>query len=147
VTVEFECVTASERSAEQMFDRARNIETHTESQMDAAEKAVAGVTTGLIGLHQSVTWKARHFGLPFTLTSRVTEFEPPHRFVDEQVRGPFSSFHHEHLFEAAETGSVMIDRVRFTAPFGALGRVVEKLVLARYMRRLIEQRGRFLAEP
>lgn len=145
MTVEFDCVTTSGKSVEQMFDLARNIDTHTQSQADAGEKAVAGVTGGLIGLHQNVTWKARHFGVPFTLTSRVTEFEPPHRFVDEQIRGPFTTFHHEHRFEATESGSVMIDRIRFDAPFGLIGRAVEKLVLARYMQRLIEERGRFLA--
>jgi len=63
----------------------------------------------------------------------------------EQVRGPFTTFHHEHRFEATESGSVMIDRIRFDAPFGLIGRAVEKLVLARYMQRLIEERGRFLA--
>jgi ligand-binding SRPBCC domain-containing protein len=62
-----------------------------------------------------------HFGLPFTMTSRITELERPVRFVDEQVRGPFRRFRHEHLFEAAGGDTVMIDRITFAAPFWLLG--------------------------
>jgi len=145
MAISFECVTSSPRSASDMFDRARDIDVHTASQSDSGERATGGVTGGLIGLGETVTWKARHFGLPLSLTSRVTEFDAPHRFVDEQTRGPFTSFRHEHLFEPTASGSVMTDRVQFTAPFGVLGRLVEKLVLERYLRRLIEERGRFLA--
>ncbi len=54
-----------------------------------------------------------HFRIPFTMTSRVTELERPHRFVDEQVRGPFRSFHHEHIFEPFDNATLMIDRIRF----------------------------------
>jgi ligand-binding SRPBCC domain-containing protein len=75
----------------------------------------------------------------------VTEFDAPRSFVDEQIRGPFASFRHEHRFEPSAGGSVMIDRLEFAAPFGPIGRVVEKLVLAPYLSRLIEERGRFLA--
>ncbi|WP_382304540.1 SRPBCC family protein [Herbiconiux sp. UC225_62] len=145
VAVFFECVTESGKSAAEMFDLARSIDVHTESQAGAAERAVGGVTAGLIGLGEEVTWRARHFGLPFSLTSRVTEFDPPRRFVDEQTRGPFKTFRHEHVFESTPAGSVMIDRVRFVAPVGPLGRLAEKLVLERYLRRLIRERGRFLA--
>lgn len=71
---------------------------------DSNERAIDGVTTGHIGLGESVTWRARHFGTPFTMTSRVIELDRPRRFVDEQMRGPFRSFQHEHLFVAADGG-------------------------------------------
>lgn len=145
MAVAFECVTRSGRPVEEMFDLARNIDTHTESQAASAEEAIDGVTRGLIGAGQDVTWRARHFGIRFSLTSAITEFDPPHRFVDEQTRGPFASFRHEHVFAPADGGSVMIDRIRFTAPFGPLGLLAEKLVLERYLRRLIAERGAFLA--
>jgi ligand-binding SRPBCC domain-containing protein len=145
VAVFFEIVTETDKPVEEMFDLARSIDVHTASQAKAAETAVGGVTAGLIGLGEDVTWRARHFGIPFRLTSRVTEFEAPRRFVDEQTRGPFASFHHEHLFEPMGDGSVMIDRIHLAAPFGPLGRLAEKVVLARYLRRLIRERGVFLA--
>ncbi|KJC63995.1 Polyketide cyclase / dehydrase and lipid transport [Agreia bicolorata] len=145
MAVSFECVTHSTKPDHEMFDLARSIDSHTRSQAASGEKAVAGVTDGLIGLGQDVTWSARHFGIVFRLTSKVTEFDAPHRFVDEQTKGPFLSFRHEHRFEPASGGSVMVDRVEFVAPFGPLGRLVEKVALAPYLRRLIEERGRFLA--
>jgi ligand-binding SRPBCC domain-containing protein len=141
----FECVTHSPRSAREMFDLARDVGVHTRSQAASGERAIAGVTDGLIGPGEDVTWKARHFGVPFSLTSRVTEFEMPVRFVDQQTRGPFKFFRHEHLFQPADSGSVMIDRIHFAAPFGVLGKVVEQLVLERHLRRLIENRGRYLS--
>jgi ligand-binding SRPBCC domain-containing protein len=79
------------------------------------------------------------------MTSRVTSFDFPRSFTDEQVRGPFKAFRHVHEFEPTAGGSIMTDRVEFTAPLGALGRAVERLVLAGYLERLIRDRGRFLA--
>lgn len=106
---------------------------------------MSGVTSGLIGEGQEVTWRARHFGIPLTMTSRITRLDFPRSFTDEQVRGPFKAFRHVHEFEPTAAGSIMIDRVEFTAPLGVLGRAVERLFLARYLERLIASRGRFLA--
>ncbi|WP_043429967.1 SRPBCC family protein [Arthrobacter sp. FB24] len=145
MTVSFVCRTESALNREQLFDLARSIDAHLDSQADAGERAVAGVTSGLIREGQEVTWRARHFGLPVRMTSRITSLEYPARFVDEQVRGPFQSFRHVHEFEATATGSIMTDRVEFTAPFGPLGRIAEKLVLRRYLERLIAVRGLYLA--
>ncbi|MWV51255.1 cyclase [Rathayibacter sp. VKM Ac-2803] len=145
MAVSFECRTASARPAAEMFDRARDIDLHRASQAGARERAIGGVTTGLIGLGEHVTFRARHFGLPFTLTSTVTAVDAPRSFVDEQTSGPFRTFRHEHRFEQAANGSVMIDRVRFSVGFGPAGRVVERLLLATHLRRLIVERGRFLA--
>ncbi|WP_007510336.1 SRPBCC family protein [Pseudofrankia saprophytica] len=145
MTVSFTCRTESTLPLERLFDLARSIDAHMDSQKGARERAVGGVTSGLIGEGEEVTWRARHFGLPITMTSRVTALEFPVRFVDEQVKGPFKSFRHVHEFEATSGGTVMTDRVRFTAPLGPLGRLVERLVLGRYLERLIVDRGHFLA--
>ncbi|NRD09315.1 SRPBCC family protein [Rathayibacter agropyri] len=140
-----EVVTRSARPAAEMFDRARDIDLHTQSQAGARERAVSGVVTGLIGLGENVTWSARHFGIPFRLTSTITALDAPRSFVDEQTRGPFAQFRHEHRFEPDGAGSVMIDRLSYAAPLGVLGRIAERLVLSRHLRRLLEERGAFLA--
>jgi ligand-binding SRPBCC domain-containing protein len=145
MTVSFVCRTESVLPPDRLFNLARSIDAHLDSQADTGEQAVAGVTMGLIGAGQEVTWRARHFGVPIRMTSRITSMEFPERFVDEQVRGPFKAFSHVHEFEATAGGSVMTDRVAFTAPFGLLGRIVEKLVLHRYLERLIVERGLYLA--
>jgi ligand-binding SRPBCC domain-containing protein len=78
------------------------------------------------------------------MTSRVTECDPPHRFVDEQVRGPFRAFRPEHVFIASGDGTLMTDQVTFTAPFGVIGRLAEHVVLRAYLARLIAERNRYL---
>ncbi|ADX74050.1 hypothetical protein Asphe3_29380 [Pseudarthrobacter phenanthrenivorans Sphe3] len=145
MTASFVCRTTSSLRPEQLFDLARSVDVHVDSQKGSGERVVAGVTSGLIGAGQEVSWQARHFGVPLTMTSRITHFDFPHSFTDEQVKGPFKSFRHVHEFEITAGGSVMTDRVEFSAPFGLLGRVVEKLVLRPYLQRLIRDRGRFLA--
>lgn len=142
----FQCTTRTSVGKEELFDLSRSIEAHQESMAHSREKAVAGVTSGLISLGEEVTWRARHFGVPLRMTSRITAMEAPHYFVDEQVRGPFQSFRHVHEFSADGGETVMVDRIEFAAPFGPLGRVVERLVLTRYVRNLIEQRNRHLTE-
>ncbi|ALV42475.1 cyclase [Pseudarthrobacter sulfonivorans] len=145
MTVSFVCRTASALPPERLFDLARSIEAHMDSQKAADERAVGGVTSGLIGEGQYVTWQARHFGVPLKMTSRITALDFPNSSTDEQVRGPFKTFRHVHEFESTATGSIMTDRVEFRAPFGILGRLVEDLVLRRYLQRLIVDRGRFLS--
>ncbi len=145
MTVSFVCTTRTALPISELFDRARNIDAHKDSMARSRERAVGGVTTGLISLGEEVTWRAWHFGLPLAMTSRITEMEPPHRFVDEQVRGPFRQFRHVHEFIEDDAGTTMVDRIEFEAPFGVVGRAVEKLVLSRYLKNLIESRNRYLA--
>lgn len=141
----FECTTRTSLGKEELFDLSRSIDTHKESMAHSREQAVAGVTSGLICLGEEVTWRAWHFGVPLKMTSRITEMEAPDYFVDEQIRGPFRSFRHVHAFSEDGGGTVMVDRIEFAAPFGPLGRAVERLVLTRYLRNLIEQRNRHLS--
>lgn len=145
MVVYFECITKTSTPREEMFDRARNIDTHRASMANSREEAIAGTTTGLITLGEEVTWRAWHFGVPLRMTSRITAMQAPEYFIDEQVRGPFKTFRHVHEFSEDQTGTTMIDRIEFQAPFGLLGQLAEKLVLANYLRGLIEQRNKHLA--
>lgn len=135
---------------ERAFDLSLDVNAHMQAMGSSGERAIDGVTTGLIGLSQTVTWRARHFGLRWTMTSEIVEWDRPRHFVDEQVRGPFRSFRHLHQFHPADDGTPamatdMVDRVTFVAPFGVLGRVAETMVLRRYLARLIDTRNEFLA--
>ena len=121
------------------FDLARSIDFHMHSMRATHERAISGTTSGLIGPGQQVTWQARHLGQTRTLTSRICDFNPPHMFADEMVKGDFSSFRHEHRFEALGPNSTRLDdRFEYRAPFGVLGRAAETLFLTGYMRRLLQ---------
>ena len=146
VTVSFERRTVINAPVGVVFELSLDVDVHLQSQARSGERAIAGVTRGTIGLGEQVTWRATHFGIPFKMTSKVTELDRPNRFVDEQVRGPFHRFHHEHCFHQQGAETEMIDRVEFVAPLGAVGRLVERFVLAGYLRKLIEERGAFLKQ-
>jgi ligand-binding SRPBCC domain-containing protein len=144
--VEFELRTVVAAPRESVFAHSLDIDLHVASMARSRERAVGGVTTGRIGLGDEVTWRAWHFGVPLRMTSRIAEHDEPRRFVDEQIRGPFASFRHEHRFDDVDGGTLMIDRVRFVAPLGILGRAAELvLVLGPYLRRLIADRNAHLA--
>ena len=140
----FECTTRTSAPKAELFDRARSIDAHKDSMAHSKEKAIAGITSGPISLGEEVTWRAWHFGVPLQMTSRITEMQVPNYFVDEQIKGPFRRFRHVHEFSEDASGTTMVDRIEFAAPFGPLGRLVEKLVLARYLQQLIEMRNRHL---
>jgi ligand-binding SRPBCC domain-containing protein len=135
-------VTRIEAPPERVFDLARSIDLHAQGQARHGERAIAGVTSGLIGPGQSVTWEARHFGITQTLTSRIVAFDRPRSFRDSMVSGAFARVDHDHLFEAEGRGTRMVDVFDFASPFGLLGQAVDWLFLARYMRRLVEERAR-----
>ena len=126
------------------FDLALDIDAHMGSMAESGERAIDGVTTGVIGLDETVTWRARHFGITWTMTTTISELDRPKRFVDRQLRGPFKEFIHEHTFVPVDGGTHVTDRVRFAAPLGPLGRVAERLVLKRYIPELIDTRNEFM---
>ena len=146
MTVAFRVVTEIAAPVERVFALSLDIGAHERSMADTDERAVAGTTSGTIGLGESVTWRARHFGIVWSMTSRVTALEAPGRFVDEQVRGPFARFRHEHRFEPSADGTRMVDEVVFRAPLGPLGWLAERVALARYLPRLIAARNASLRD-
>lgn len=126
---------------ERVFDLARDIDLHARSMAATGEEAIAGRTSGAIGLGETVTWRARHFGLWWTLTSRITVVDRPTRFADEQASGPFARFEHTHTFKSTAGGTRMTDDWEHTTPFGPLGWLADRLFLTRHMRRLLETRN------
>ncbi|MDB6108664.1 MAG: cell division protein [Pedosphaera sp.] len=129
---------------ERVFDLARSIELHEHSTHVTNERAVGGVTSGLIGLGQEVTWRARHFGIVQHLTVKITKLDRPKHFQDVMVSGAFKSMQHDHTFREQGTGTLMIDQFDFAAPLGWLGRCAERLFLKSYMRRFLIQRNQIL---
>jgi ligand-binding SRPBCC domain-containing protein len=127
--------------ASRCFDAARDMDLHARTMAHTRERAVAGVTTGLIGPGQSVTLEGIHLGIRQRLTARITQFDPPHCFIDEMTEGAFKSMRHTHEFLPLGQGTLMRDTVQWTSPRGILGRLADALFLKRYMRKLIAQRG------
>ena len=131
---------------ERVFDLARSIDARQNSTHGTQERAVAGVTSGLIGMNDEVTWEARHFGVRQRLRVRVTAFNRPQHFQDIMVAGAFKRMKHDHEFLEDRYGTRMIDRFEFQSPFGLLGSFVDRLFLTKYMRRFLLQRNAILKE-
>lgn len=136
-----EVVTEILAPAGRCFDLARDIDLHVRSMGDTGERAVGGRTSGLISLGEEVTWEARHLGVRQRFTSRITAFRYPEHFRDEMVRGAFRSFVHDHYFEEHDGATTMRDELRFASPLGIVGRAVDRLFMAEYMRRLLRRRS------
>jgi ligand-binding SRPBCC domain-containing protein len=134
-------VTRIRATPEICFDLARDIDLHAESMQHTGERAVGGVTKGLIGAHEEVTWEAKHFGVRQRLTSRITVFDRPRHFRDSQVAGAFQRFDHDHFFETDAGVTVMRDLFDYDSPLGFLGRIADRMFLHSYMTRLIEGRA------
>ncbi|MEK3934658.1 SRPBCC family protein [Sporosarcina sp. FSL W7-1349] len=121
------------------FDLARTVEIHSGKTMLTKQKAIGGVTSGLMGLGDSVTWEVSHFGIKQKLKSRIIEMDNPCKFTDAMVQGPFQSFQHTHEFIPSGTGTRMKDTVSYQSPFGIFGKVADLLFLENYMRQFIAQ--------
>jgi ligand-binding SRPBCC domain-containing protein len=103
---------------------------------------VVGVRqTGLLELGEEVTWEGGHLGVVQRLSSKITVLEPYSFFQDRMIQGAFRFFEHDHLFEPKDGGTTMTDLVRFRAPYGPLGWLAERLLLAGHLRRFLVARG------
>lgn len=119
----------------------RDVRIHTETTAQTKEKTVAGVTDGKIGLGQTVTFEGTHFGMRQRLTVKIVEFARPRRFVDAMIKGSFRSFVHIHEFEPSDGGTLMRDTLIWESPFGILGKIVDKFLLARHLTKLVSRRN------
>ena len=132
--------------AERVFDLARSIDLHRKSMAHTDEQPIAGTTSGLIGLEETVTWKAKHLMKTRILKSKISAMNRPFSFTDEMVSGDFRSLRHEHHFKSTKNGTLMIDLMHFESPFGGLGRLINRVYLTRYLRGLLEMRNQHLKE-
>jgi ligand-binding SRPBCC domain-containing protein len=131
---------------ERVFDLSRSMNLHQISTAHTGEKAIAGVTNGLINKNETVTWQAKHLFKTRQFTSAITEMERPAFFIDEMTRGDFKSFHHEHHFKSTANGTIMIDLVKFESPYGVVGKITNWLFLRSYIERFLIKRNAVIRE-
>ncbi|GGO13687.1 SRPBCC family protein [Micromonospora parathelypteridis] len=125
-----------------VFDLELDVDVHAASLQGSQETATTSTGQRHLTLGDEVTFRARHLGLRWCMTSRITAYERPYRFVDEQTRGPFRALRHEHHFQALAGGATkMTDRLSISAPMGPLGVAVTRLLIAPYLRQLLKRRA------
>jgi ligand-binding SRPBCC domain-containing protein len=129
---------------ETVFDINRNIDIHQQSASKTKEVAIAGITSGLINKNETVTWKGKHFGVYLTHQSLISEMDFPTYFVDEQLKGQFKSFKHQHFFEQKENCVEVTDVLEYETPFGIFGELFEKILLKKHLTNFIIHRNAVL---
>ena len=128
------------------FDLSRSIDLHRISTAKTNERAIAGKMKGLINSGEFVTWQAKHFGITQQLTSKITVFDRPFHFRDEQQKGAFKYIIHDHYFEVNNDKVVMKDIFAFQSPFGLMGKLFDKMVLTKYLQKLLINRNYIIKE-
>ena len=94
-----------------------------------------------MGVGTLIEYKLRLHRVPVRWRTRIEAWEPPRRFVDAQVRGPYALWEHTHTFEEDGPGATIIrDRVRYSIPFGPLGELAERLLVRRDLKRIFDYR-------
>ena len=112
---------------ERVFDLARSIDAHLSSTEETNEKVVEGRKSGLMELHETITWEAKHLFIRQRLTVKITKLDRPKSFEDQMVKGAFAYMKHQHHFSESNTKTIMIVEFDFKAPFGFIGRLFAKV--------------------
>jgi ligand-binding SRPBCC domain-containing protein len=133
-----------EAPIERVFDLARSIDLHTLSTKGTKEEAIGGKTKGLIEMNETVTWRAKHFGVYQNLTVQVTKMDRPDLFSDKMIKGAFSTMEHQHIFERSGTETKMTDIFEFTSPLGVFGKLANLLFLKKYMTKFLKNKNKEL---
>lgn len=135
-----------------VFDLESDALVHAESQGSFGESVRVHSGRSSLRLGDEIDIRSRHLGVWFTLTGRITEYEPPRYFVDEQVTGPFASMRHEHFFLARRDHTVMVDIMSVKFRGGRSGAAVLDVPGKLYLRRVLGVRNAYIkkraeAEP
>jgi len=94
-----------------------------------------------MGVGTLIEYRLRLHRVPVRWRTRITAWEPPTRFVDEQIKGPYSLWEHTHTFEEdGPEATIIRDRVRYSIPFGPLGEIADRLLVQRDLRQIFDYR-------
>jgi len=93
-----------------------------------------------------IDYQIRWLGLPIRWRTFIREYDPPFRFVDVQLRGPYARWEHRHLFLEDAGGTWVEDRVTYRLPLGPLGRVAHAILVGRQLDAIWEYRRRRIGE-
>ena len=119
------------------FADAENLEKITPPWLDFK---MISMSTESISAGTVIRYRLRLHGIPFHWRTDICAWSPPHRFVDEQTKGPYRQWRHTHRFEAQGSRTKMIDEVQYSLPFGVLGRIVHALKVRGDVNRIFDYR-------
>lgn len=126
------------------YGDARNLELITPPWLGFEVTTPAPIKMGIGTL---IEYRLRLHRVPVRWQTRIDAWEPPHRFVDAQIKGPYSLWEHTHTFEPDGLGATIIeDRVRYAIPFGPLGNLADRLLVRRDLQQIFDYRRDAVAQ-
>ncbi len=145
-------ITEIKASATICFDLSRSVNIHLLSTAKTNETVIGGRASGLFEKGDTVTWRARHFGIYQTLQMHITHIEFPFFFEDRMLKGIFKSICHRHYFTEKDGCTTMRDEFDYEAPFGWAGSLFDYFLLKKHLTNLLEERNKVIklhaeAEP
>jgi ligand-binding SRPBCC domain-containing protein len=119
------------------FSRPENLQVITPNWLDfrmveSPEKLAVG---------SLIRYRLRWRGMPIRWTTEISEWNPPHGFVDREISGPYAMWNHEHWFVERDGGTTMRDRVTYALPLGFAGRVAQRMFVWRDLESLFDFRA------
>jgi ligand-binding SRPBCC domain-containing protein len=93
-----------------------------------------------------ISYTIKLAGIRVRWTSMITHYEPPHRFIDEQLKGPYTFWHHTHTFQIHGNGTLITDEVKYAIPFGFLGEIVRRIFVRWQLDKIFSYRGRVIGK-
>jgi ligand-binding SRPBCC domain-containing protein len=94
-----------------------------------------------MGVGTLIEYRLKLHRVPVRWRTRIEAWEPPHRFVDAQIKGPYSLWEHTHTFKAdGPEATIIRDRVRYSIPFGPLGDLADRLLVRRDLKQIFDYR-------
>lgn len=85
-------------------------------------------------------------GIPMEWVTEITHVRVPHFFIDEQRKGPYAIWHHEHHFEEVTGGTKMTDKLYYSLPLGPIGKMANRLIIKNKVLSIFEYRKKVLAD-
>ena len=123
------------------FSNPNNLELITPNNLKFTIKTESPIVMRL-GL--TIDYSLRIRGFPVKWTSLISEYNPPYNFIDEQVIGPYSKWHHEHKFIEKDKGTEIIDKIKYSLPFGYIGQLVHILFVKRDLEKKFNYRKKII---
>lgn len=119
------------------FEDARNLARITPKWMNFEVETPGRIE---MGEGAKIDYAIRWLGLPMKWRTLITHYQPPHRFIDEQLKGPYTLWRHRHTFTETVEGTLVADQVDYQLPFGVLGRMAHAAIVKRQLLEIFRYR-------
>ncbi len=93
-----------------------------------------------------IDYVIRIFGFRRRWTTLILMYDPPHEFIDVQLRGPYVFWRHTHYFDDVPGGTRVVDRVEYIVPYGLFGRLIHAILIRRQLNHIFDFRSRKIGE-